>query len=171
MKTNRERRRKYLVDPPVQLAILRQAMIYWLVGAIVYTLVVSLFRIMPQCFMAEGPSWQMVWYHLFPMVLSSAILLPIMTFSAVRFSHRFVGPMSRFRQILSDLACGESVPPVVLRGGDFWYDIADELNRLNARLKASSGEFDDLVQDCEELVADRPEQDAVTDDAVPVTTS
>lgn len=140
MQHSRERRRKYFVDSQVQAAILRQAAGYWLFGTIIYTLVVAIFRIIPYCFSSQGMSFSTVWYHLAPMVISSAVLLPIVILSALRFSHRFVGPMIRFRQVLKQLARGEKVPPVVLRRNDFWQEVAHELTEVSARLAAASAE-------------------------------
>ncbi len=63
------------------------------------------------------------------------MFLPIVVYDAIRYSHRFAGPVMRIRQTVSRLADGENVPPIVLRKGDFWTDVADEVNRLNERVR------------------------------------
>ena len=57
---------------------------------------------------------------------------------AIRFSHRFVGPMIRFQETVKQLAEGKSVAPVKLRHKDFWTGFAEELNQLSARVSEPS---------------------------------
>ncbi len=149
MQSFNENRRKYFVDPRVQGAILRQAAYYWLCGSVVFTLVMFLFRIVPPWLVSGDLDFGTIWHHLAPMVVSSAVLLPIVMFSAVRFTHRFVGPMIRFRQVLRQLAQGETVPPVKLRRKDFWQDVAKELNQVSDRLREVSAR----EPKCEEAVS------------------
>jgi hypothetical protein len=63
-----------------------------------------------------------------PVFLSLAVLLPVMAFDAMRFSHRIVGPLVRVRQTLKALAAGEQVQRVKLREGDFLNDLRDDFN-------------------------------------------
>ena len=140
MRSPAGKRRKYFVDPQVQGAILRQALWYWLCGSVTYTLVVVLFRIAPHWLAGDRVEFARILYHLAPMFVSSVALLPFMLISAVRFSHRFVGPMIRFRRVLDRLAQGEAAPLIRLRQDDFWRDVADRINRVSARLSAASAE-------------------------------
>ena len=135
MKDVNSQRQKHFVDSPVQGALLRQALLYWLMGTIVYTTVVILFRIIPPWLVNRQIDFKTVWWHLGPMVLSSAVLLPLIMYRAVHFSHRFVGPMVRFRQIFRALARGEQVAPIKLRRRDFWKDVASEINEVAARIQ------------------------------------
>ena len=100
-------RKKYFVDSPVQGAILRQATLYWLYGSLTYTLVVLIYRVVPTWMSGNQIDMGELWYHLAPLFISSIVLFPIVMFRAVRLSHRFVGPMVRFRQILALLAEGD----------------------------------------------------------------
>ena len=126
-------RRKYFVDRAVQGAILRQAIYYWLCGSMVFVLFVSLYRIIPNA-LVNGWDAKEVWYHLGPLAVSSVVFLPFVLYRAIHFSHRFVGPVVRFRQVLKQLANGEPTPPFTLRDNDFWKDIAQQLNEVSARL-------------------------------------
>jgi hypothetical protein len=65
-----------------------------------------------------------------PMFLILAAILPIMAFDAIRFSHRIVGPLVRFRQTLQTLAAGEQVQRVKLREGDFLNELRDDFNNM-----------------------------------------
>lgn len=133
MRKRTYQRRKYFVDPAVQGAVVRQAVYYWLCGSIVFLLFISLYRLIPNA-LINGWDGQQVWYHLGPLAISSAVFLPFVLYRAIRFSHRFVGPMVRFRQVLDQLANGEPVPPIKLRDNDYWKDFAQQLNEVSARL-------------------------------------
>lgn len=124
-------RKKFFVDPAVQGAILWQAILFWLLGSFVYLLIISAYRLVPTWVNAGHLTSEDVWFHISPLVMSSATLLPIVLFQAVRFSHRFVGPMVRLRQVLRQLAAGQEVSHVAFRNGDYWQDIAAEINAVS----------------------------------------
>ncbi len=134
MEALKERRRKYFTDAKVQGAILRQAVFYWLLGSMTFAIIVFVFRVIPQCLSGQSLEWRSVWHHLSPMVVSSVVLLPVVIFSALRFTHRFVGPMVPFRRTLRQLAQGEAAPLIRLRRNDYWSDIAEEINRVSERI-------------------------------------
>jgi hypothetical protein len=49
-------------------------------------------------------------------------------FDIVRFSHRIVGPLYRFRKCLKAIAAGEEVALMELRKDDFLHELKDEFN-------------------------------------------
>jgi hypothetical protein len=65
-----------------------------------------------------------------PVVVCLLILVPIMAWDAVRFTHHLVGPLVRFRQSIHHIAQGEAVPPIKLRKGDYLNDLRDEFNQM-----------------------------------------
>jgi len=141
-------RRRYFVDSPVQGAMLLQAALYWLYGSLIYMAVVFIYRVAPVWFSGQQVDLSEFCFHLAPVVVSSAILFPIVMFRAVRLSHRFVGPMVRFRQILRLLADGKRAPQFALRENDFWCEVAEEINKVSAK-------FDELItQDSAASTAD-----------------
>ena len=135
MRRFKHQRKKHFVDSQVQGAILRQAALYWLCGSAVFTIVVFIFRIVPPWLVSGELDAKNVWRQLAPMAISSAVLLPIVMYRAILFSHRFVGPMVRFRSVLRQLARGEFVGPIKLRRHDFWQEVANEINQVSARLQ------------------------------------
>jgi len=156
MQVPAERRRKYFVDRQVQGAVLRQAVCYWLFGSVTFTLVVFVYRIVPHCLSGEGLDLARIWYHMGPMAISSAVLLPVVMFSAIRFSSRLAGQMVRFRRALRQLARGETAPLLKIRRDDFWSNMAIEINQVSAKLCELSGnskssgnsqETDELVEE------------------------
>jgi len=144
-------RRKFFVDRAIQGAILWQAILFWLLGSLVYLLIITAYRLLPTWVNTGHLSYEDIWFHISPLVLSSTTLLPIVLFQAVRFSHRFVGPMVRLRQVIKQLAAGQKVSHVAFRHGDYWQEVAAEINavsntmhELSERL-SSRENYDDLA--------------------------
>jgi hypothetical protein len=65
-----------------------------------------------------------------PIGVCLLILMPVMAWDAIRFSHRLVGPLARFRQCVKDIARGEAVRPVKLRDNDYLNEFRDEFNQM-----------------------------------------
>ena len=76
-------------------------------------------------------TWRMFW----PALFASGLVLPLLLLDVLRVSHRFAGPMHRLHNALRDVADGKSVAPIKFRDGDFWCEMADEFNRVAARLR------------------------------------
>ncbi len=76
-------------------------------------------------------TWRMFW----PAFFASGLVLPLLLLDVLRVSHRFAGPMYRLRNALRDVADGKCVAPIKFREGDFWCDMADEFNRVAARVR------------------------------------
>ncbi len=137
-KTTKQARRRYFVNPGVQGAIVRQALLFWLLGLGVLSFVLFAFRMVPIWLSDDSQAPTSLWHYIAPAVVAVAALLPAVLCQAIHFSHRFVGPMIRFRRTIQDLADGKAAPPIRLRQHDFWGEFADDLNRLSARLKQDS---------------------------------
>lgn len=58
------------------------------------------------------------------------ILGPPLTLDAIRFAHRLVGPLYRFRKAIQAIAAGESVEPIKLRNGDLLKEFQDDFNAM-----------------------------------------
>ncbi len=69
-----------------------------------------------------------VWICLF-------LLVPVLAWDAIRFTHRIVGPVVRFRRAVRDIARGEPVRPIRLRAGDFLTEFRDEFNEMLVALE------------------------------------
>jgi len=69
-------------------------------------------------------------------------------------SNRFVGPLQRIRRALRDLAAGKDIPFIAFRKGDFWCDLADDVNRLNDRMKRLQSQLVEKGVEVEESLTD-----------------
>ena len=62
-------------------------------------------------------------------------IAPIVLWDALRFSHRIVGPLVRFKNTFDSLATGANVGEVRLRNGDLLQEMQESFNRYLATLQ------------------------------------
>jgi len=65
-----------------------------------------------------------------PFWVCLAALVPVIAWDAIRFTHRLVGPVVRFRQTVRDVAAGEPVRPIKLRENDYLTEFRDDFNAM-----------------------------------------
>jgi len=65
-----------------------------------------------------------------PVGVCLLLLVPVMAWDAIRFTHRLVGPLVRFRTTMQTIADGEPVRPIRLREHDYLTDLRDDFNRM-----------------------------------------
>lgn len=65
----------------------------------------------------------------------SFVILPIVLWDLLKFSHRVVGPLVRFQRTLESLAAGKRVDEVRLRQGDLMFDLQNSFNQYLASLR------------------------------------
>ena len=65
-----------------------------------------------------------------PAIGAVLALLGLMTLDLVRFVHRLVGPIYRFRKTIQTIVAGEPVDKVQLRQGDFLKDMMKDFNDM-----------------------------------------
>jgi hypothetical protein len=58
------------------------------------------------------------------------VLVPVMAWDAIRFTHRLVGPLVRFRRTMQSITQGELVRPIKLREGDYLTELRDDFNHM-----------------------------------------
>lgn len=148
------RRRKLFVDPAVQGAIVRRALVYWMACLLFITLPLLIARTLAE-------PQKLVFEHLdallplLPVLLCSLAALPFVLYDLVRLTNRFAGPMLRLRRAMRQLAAGEAVAPIHFRDGDYWQELATHFNQIAARLPHTGTAAPVDVND------DSAEQDAI----------
>jgi len=70
-----------------------------------------------------------------PVFVLLLVLVPVMAWDTIRFSHRLVGPMVRFRKTMQEIADGEPVRPIKLREGDYLTEMRDDFNKMLEQLQ------------------------------------
>jgi nitrogen fixation/metabolism regulation signal transduction histidine kinase len=65
-----------------------------------------------------------------PVFICLLVLVPVMAWDAIHFSHRLVGPLVRFRRTIQAIGAGEAVRPIKLREGDYLTELRDDFNQM-----------------------------------------
>jgi len=65
-----------------------------------------------------------------PVGICLMLLVPVIAWDAIRFTHRLVGPLVRFRTTMQSVADAEPVRPIRLREGDYLNDLRDDFNHM-----------------------------------------
>lgn len=68
-------------------------------------------------------------------VLTLLVLVPPLTLDAIRFAHRLIGPLYRFRKTIQAITAGEPIPLVHLRKNDMLMDLKDDFNAMLRHLE------------------------------------
>ncbi|MGI9455598.1 MAG: hypothetical protein ACR2NU_03505 [Aeoliella sp.] len=133
------RRRKF-VDRTVQGTLVAMMIRFWALSMVFAggLTVAGWIFIAPGISGFIGPDSFMV--RILPMFLvgcvAALLVLPVVALQLVRISHRFAGPILRFKRHLQDAADGGPLVPLHFRDGDFWPELAETYNDLIARIEA-----------------------------------
>jgi hypothetical protein len=130
-KGHRKQRKTLFVDKQVQGALVQQAVYHWAWTTLTFGAVIFFSRIAPAVLTGDTSPSGRLWYHLGPFVLATSALFPIIFFSTIRFSNRFAGPMVRVRRTLKQLGEGGVPSTLRFRDGDFWSDLAEDINKIS----------------------------------------
>ena len=103
---------------------------YWFISQVCLWNLVFVWRLWQ-----EGPGNPLEQYGRFladfaPALVGSLVLLPILVWDTIRFGHRVVGPIYRFRKTMQAVAAGEPVRPIKLRKDDFLTEMRDDFNEM-----------------------------------------
>lgn len=128
-------RKILFVDPAVQGALLRRALLYWAAGALFIVLPLLFGRLYaePDKFFFE--QWGVVWRQFGPVLTCLTLMMPLVLYDLLKISNRFAGPMFRLHREMRRLAAGERVRPIHFREGDFWHGHAEAFNQILLRIQ------------------------------------
>jgi methyl-accepting chemotaxis protein len=125
----REERKKVWVDD-FQTKLLWRTFSYWLV----YTL--ALWNLLFGWWLlhqeAGNPLEQYLEFswEFYPALIAFLVVFPVLAYDALKFSHRLVGPLYRFRKTMQAIAAGEPVRLIKLREDDFLTEMRDDFNQM-----------------------------------------
>ena len=128
MKQNR--RRNLYVQKQIQRKLATRCVFYWCccLASVFLLLVIA------QMFTDRSASTlelvMAVWREYYAAVMVSFILLPLVVWDMIKFSHRIVGPIIRLEREMQRLGDGNSVKPLQFRKNDFWHGLSNEFNVL-----------------------------------------
>ena len=132
---SKQKRKKVFIDPAVQGALLRRLMLHWFAFAFGATWTIVILQVMTHG-IQHPLSYHMrvVWEQYGILILVMLCFLPAFVYDSIKLSHRFAGPIFKLRGHLKDMAEGRPVSPLSFRKGDFWLNIADDVNRIADRM-------------------------------------
>ncbi len=132
------KRKKKLINPRMQLKIAGAAVAIALVSVLVLTVMLNeAFVQMVDRGWIDPANVSGSWLEvLIPTVLMSlAILFPLVLSLGILLSHRIAGPMYRFRVWLTDVKNGKETRPCKIRDGDEHQDFCELLNEVTEPLR------------------------------------
>ena len=129
-------RRQLFVDRQVQGTLLVRIAAYWCFSVLAICLITLCVQAItyPDRPFLEYFAFTEFFVQYGPLILTSAILVPLIMFDVVAVSNRFVGPLMRMRRSMRGLAAGDHVEPIYFREKDYWQDVAQEFNLVVARV-------------------------------------
>ena len=136
-------RSRLLIDSNLQGALLCRVMLYWFLCVFVMLVLAGLQALWSSPGVSSALLLSRAMLAFGPALIASLVVLPVVLFDALRFSHRIAGPMHRLKSVSRQLADGERVSPVKFRDGDYWNDLAEQFNRIGdelGRLRDENGD-------------------------------
>lgn len=125
----KEERKKVWIDF-FQTGLFIRVGIYWFIAMITLMNLLIMWRLIYED--PGNPFEQVprVLKDFYPALIVFMALFPVIAWDAVKFAHRLVGPLVRFRQTLRDLTEGKPVQLIKLRKDDLLKDMRDEFNAM-----------------------------------------
>ncbi len=126
----------WIVDKEIQQGLSRRLLIYWC-GT---WLAIFALPICVRLLVNQMPPTQLASELLsdmwFPMMMS-LLMLPILFWDNIRFSHRIAKPMALISDGMRSLSNNQSVAPIQLGEEDFCHEMAENFNRMVKTCSAS----------------------------------
>jgi hypothetical protein len=141
--SRKQLRQKLLINKAIQGRLLVRIGLYWFLYHGVLWMALFLLRYtehradmqagaLPRSF---ADLYQQFSREYFGIWVCAFAVAPIVLWDLLKFSHRIVGPIVRFKHTLDSLSAGKSVSQVRLREGDFLIDLQDTFNKYLATLQ------------------------------------
>jgi hypothetical protein len=124
-----EDRKKVWIDH-VQTKMFIRIVIYWTIYQLCLINMAFVWRLISEGAGNPFEQYGRLLADFMPMLVGCVFLLPFLAWDAVKFGHRVMGPIYRFRKSLQALADGEAVRPIRLREGDLLTETRDDFNRM-----------------------------------------
>ena len=156
--SQKQLRQKILVNKAIQGRLLFRIGLYWFLYHGVLWMSLFLFRYaehrgavragaLPRSF---ADLYQQFSREYFGVWVCAFAVAPIVLWDLLKFSHRIVGPLVRFKNTLDSLSAGKNVDQVRLRDGDLLVDLQDTFNNYLSTLQ-SFEPVDPEVEKCEQI--------------------
>jgi hypothetical protein len=141
-------RKKLFVDPVVQGALLRRLMLHWIYVMLALFTALLIGQILSSGVEGSlGTHLATMWAKYGILLIVMLCLFPAFAYDSIKLSNRFAGPIYSTRQALRKLGQGEDIPNLSFRKGDYWTDMASDVNEVARRLRERVA--DEEAEPCE----------------------
>ncbi len=133
-----KQRKQNFIDTHVQGSLVRRILVHWCIFFFVTCVLVAVLNALsgdPSLPFAEkvvGETGTLV-----IVAVSMLVLFPAFALDTIRFSNRFVGPISRLRRSLRELRDNKTTRRIKFRDNDFWAEMANEFNDVCGACRSS----------------------------------
>ena len=139
---NAPKRKQNYVNATIQGGLTKRIFVHWAIFFLLTSVTVLAVKTLmgdPAVSFAERFQNQLGEIVLY--VIIFAAIFPAFMLDTIRFSNRFVGPISRLRRHMRELAETGETSDIKFRNNDFWQEVAQEFNAVNqlARSKKANG--------------------------------
>jgi methyl-accepting chemotaxis protein len=149
-------RKKLLVEPKIQRALLARCAVYWFLFALAVIQLTLSWQI------AKGPDgpffshfdFVKLWQENSVVAIAGLLMLPVVLLDTAFISNRIVGPLGRVRNAIYQLGAGETIKTIEFRKNDYFKDMANGLNAVSARMQA----LEDRIRELESAKAGSHEE-------------
>ncbi len=128
-------RKRFYVDPAVQKGILVRFSVYWLATMLFVCLPLAFVRTLGGSGNTFFTDLVLVLQQYWPILVTLTIALPFVLTDVLKFSNRFAGPIFRLKRSLEEFEQFGEAAPLQFRDDDYWKDLADGFNRMQARIQ------------------------------------
>ena len=128
-------RRQLFVDRKVQGALVQRVILHWMSFAGGLALLLAVMQYFQNPLISPDDHIDLFVRRNSLVFLILLSLMPIFAWDTVRLSHRFAGPVLRLHRMMKELAEGNDPGELRFRDGDFWDELAEQLNGIRAALK------------------------------------
>ena len=130
-------RKTFMVDSRLQGALGWRIAMHWMIFLALSIAVTCSLQVLSSC--GEGSLWSRLEEALKSQFGSIAVLLALLPWfvhDLLKFSNRFAAPVVRLQRSIVQLTNNNQAPPLVIRSGDFWQQLATDFNELRTRVHA-----------------------------------
>jgi hypothetical protein len=128
------KRTRLWIDPPLQTQLLLRLTVHLLACSLVLFHIAFLYEVLAYLpdVLSRGvlTFYTAFWVRLLPLLVALVIVLPLFLYDMIKFSHRFAGPLYRFRKTVETMAAGKQVEPIKIRKRDFLHNWVPAFNTL-----------------------------------------
>lgn len=129
-------RTRVVIDPTVQWALARRLTYHWVTFfALLIGISASLRVLFDLVDYSFVEACNRAFMEQVPQITIMVLVLPMFLYDSLKMSNRFAGPMYRVRKSLERMAEGIAQPVIKFRDGDFWLEVATQLNAVRERLE------------------------------------